>query len=437
MAIGNPWGAAAQSYGQDLDQLTKIQMGGMQQAAQMPLQLYDRFMDGYEKARQRAAAEKAEELRQAQLDRQNRIAEETMRHNQSTELFNRDRLMQQDEISQLDRSAKWIKENITDSFSGDPEMAKGLEEAARQQKIRGAVEMLKSMKVGAKPADPALQSALGEEGLMAPDQAYATPESYKPGTGYQMKKAQQEEAERKAKEGLQFEKDKLGLTLAQQKAIAEQASADRRFLGGLAAAGRNDARDAKELARQEKLRTARLQDEAALYGVDDSLDKLNRGIEELKKHPGFEAMIGKSSIAGHIPYTDAADARAKLQTIKNNLWMDAMSAMRSEKTGATGLGQITEPENRRIEGLIATIDPDKMTAEGIKDAIDGVQRWINETKVRKRTFLDIKHGGGQGQSPAPPAPSGEASARAEFNALPKNQQTPENKLRIMNKYGLK
>lgn len=81
----NPWGAAAQSYGQDLDQLGKIQMGGMQQAAQMPLQLYDRFMDGYEKARQRAVSEEIEARKQAQLERQQKLAEETLRHNMQTE----------------------------------------------------------------------------------------------------------------------------------------------------------------------------------------------------------------------------------------------------------------------------------------------------------------------------------------------------------------
>lgn len=89
MSIGNPWGAAAQSYGQDLDQLTKIQMGGMQQAAQMPLQLYDRFMDGYEKARQRAAQEKQMEMQQAQLDRQNRLADLQFQKDTENEAYRR------------------------------------------------------------------------------------------------------------------------------------------------------------------------------------------------------------------------------------------------------------------------------------------------------------------------------------------------------------
>lgn len=89
MAIGNPWGAAAQSYGQDLDQLTKIQMGGMQQAAQMPLQLYDRFMDGYEKARQRAQQERQFEMQQAQLDRQNRLADLQFQKDSENEAYRR------------------------------------------------------------------------------------------------------------------------------------------------------------------------------------------------------------------------------------------------------------------------------------------------------------------------------------------------------------
>ena len=130
MAIGNPWGAAAQSYGQDVDQLTKIQMGGMQQAAQMPLQLYDRFMDGYERARQRAAQEKAEELRQAQFERQQKLAEETLRHNQANELFARDRMAQQD-VAGARKEAMDYEANFNARVPGSKDRLTALLQAAR------------------------------------------------------------------------------------------------------------------------------------------------------------------------------------------------------------------------------------------------------------------------------------------------------------------
>lgn len=99
-----------------------------------------------------------------------------------------------------------------------------------------------------------------------------------------------------------------------------------------------------------------------------------------------------------------------------------MSAMRSEKTGATGLGQITEPENRRIEGLIATIDPDKMTTEGVKDAIDGVQRWIDETKdPRQEHSWTLSMVVGRGSRPAPTNPGGGDAERQIRRSMQSNR----------------
>ena len=87
--MDNPWASAANSYGQDLDQLGRIQQQGMMQAAQAPLQLYDRFMDGYEKARQRAMQEKQAEMQQAQLERQNRMVDLKYQQDAENEAYRR------------------------------------------------------------------------------------------------------------------------------------------------------------------------------------------------------------------------------------------------------------------------------------------------------------------------------------------------------------
>lgn len=217
----------------------------------------------------------------------------------------------------MDRSRNYINE-VDETFTGTPQEVQGISSFADANKIRGVKEYLQSRlnKGKTEPINygaPGAADALGAEGLMAPDVA-TTQDSYLPGTKFQLKKAQQEEIERRNRENETLAERRHREGLAQRELESQRNSEDRRLGYSIAAAGRNDARDAKETAKQQKLRTERLQDEAALYGVDDSLDKLNRGIEELKKHPGFEGMIGKSSITGHIPYTDAADARAKLQT---------------------------------------------------------------------------------------------------------------------------
>lgn len=83
--MNNPWGQAASQYSQDLGQLNQIQQQGYQQAAQMPLSIYDRFVQGYAQSKMQKMQEQQQMLAQQNAERQMMLAEETLRHNRTME----------------------------------------------------------------------------------------------------------------------------------------------------------------------------------------------------------------------------------------------------------------------------------------------------------------------------------------------------------------
>lgn len=390
---GNPWANAAASYGQDLDQFGQIKMQGMQQAAQAPLSLYDRFMDGYEKARARAMQEKQMEMAAANQQRQMMLAENTLRHQQETESFNRDRLSSMD---QRDATREAM-----DALSSYNARIPGLDSPVKALFERAGL---------GKPNLPTVEGGGGGEALPGPVRPGEEPLVRQPwedelsgyGPAAREKRVGQIRMERKDETDALDRAERLSETIKQKELdrasherIADQASADRRASMYSSASDRATAREERRFDREkergEKLQREKQGDEAVIYGVEDSLDKLKRGVQEIRDHPGFEAAIGKSAIMGKIPTTKAYGAANKIDVLKNQLWKEAIASLRNPKTGATGLGAITERENARIEGLVSKLDP-AMDATDFKKALAEIERFADETKSKARKMISIKYG---------------------------------------------
>lgn len=389
---GNPWVNAAASYGQDLDQFGQIKMQGMQQAAQAPLSLYDRFMDGYEKARARAMQEKQMEMAAANQQRQMMLAENTLRHQQETESFNRDRLSSMDQ-----RDATREAMDALGTYN------------ARVPGLDSPVKALFKRAGLGEPNLPTVEGGQGGEALPGPTRPGEGPlvrqqwEDELSGYGplAREKRAGQIRMERKDEtealdrtERLSVSQEEKGKDRQLRKEIADQASADRRAALSISASDRAMAREERRFDREkergEKIKQSRQGDEAVIYGVEDSLDKLKRGVKEIRDHPGFEAAIGKSAIMGKIPTTKAYGAANKIDVLKNQLWKEAIASLRNPKTGATGLGAITERENARIEGLVSKLDP-FMNPQDFKKSLAEIERFADETKAKARKMLSIKY----------------------------------------------
>jgi KaiC/GvpD/RAD55 family RecA-like ATPase len=386
---GNPWANAAGAYGQDLDQLGQIQQQGMQQQAQAPLSLYDRFMDGYEKARARAMQEQQMQMQQANQQRQMMLAESKLQHDRETESFNRDRLTTMDQ-----RDA--TKEAM-DALSSYNARVPGLDSPVKA--------LFKRAGLG-DPSLPSVEGGAGGEALPGPIRPGEEPlvrqqwedELSGYGPAAREKRTGQIRLERKDETDALDRAERLSVMSEEKqkdrdlrREIADQSAADR----AEARAERRESKAQRDFDKQkdvnDKALAGRRGDEAVIYGVEDSLEKLKRGVQEIKDHPGFEAAIGKSAVMGKIPTTKAYGAANKIDVLKNQLWKEAIGSLRNPKTGATGLGAITEKENARIEGLVAKLDP-FMDPTDFKKSLDEIVRFADETKSKARKMLEIKYG---------------------------------------------
>lgn len=427
---GNPWQAAANAYGSDLDQYNQIAMQGMNERANAPARLYQAFTQSYQAALDR-------QMQQAEMERRAQMEQARIDHMIRADEFNRERLLAQDERADKDRSAKFYQE-VDQDFTGTPEEVKSYVSLANQIGIKGATDYFNSRKVAGTPARTENMAGEypGEEGFT--QEIPATPERYMRGTQYGLKADAANESIRKNTE---LEQIKLR-QLAQAAKIAEEdrlarsgdKEADRdlrRTLAYAALGSAGDRRAAASEKEQYKRDMARREDEAALYSVDESLDRLKAGVERIKKSEGFEPAIGKSSFVRHIPFTPAADTNALINTLKSGLWMEAIGSLRGGRAGATGLGQITEPENKRIESLIETIDLGKMSAVEVKNALDRVVQWADSVKAKKQKMLEMKYGGQSEvqSSPGIPGGIGENELRRQANEAIKASPSNANAIR--------
>lgn len=156
-------------------------------------------------------------------------------------------------------------------------------------------------------------------------------------------------------------------------------------------------------AKRQKAAQAR---DSSVATMNDSI----RGIDALIASPGFASLgtfIG--DIATHIPHTDAADAKAQLDTVGNRSVLDTLSALKSlSATGASGFGALSEKEGDILRNAAANLNTSQKN-----DALKRNLLELREKLVRARdqvanqriSLPEDQVGGGASQQPAQPAPA--------------------------------
>ena len=146
----------------------------------------------------------------------------------------------------------------------------------------------------------------------------------------------------------------------------------------------------------EQIEKRQQEAKATKKSVDYAVNELKRfrdDAKDLLNHPGRAASTGASAWLGYIPATDAKDAAAKLDVIKNKSFITALGAMRAASKTGGAVGNVSNLEGQRFENAFVALDraqSDEQFASELRSLVEITDNMINEMEGAYRTeFSDI------------------------------------------------
>lgn len=140
-----------------------------------------------------------------------------------------------------------------------------------------------------------------------------------------------------------------------------------------------------------KLQGVLNQDTAQLQGSMSSFDRLEQAANETLNHPGLAGITGIRGAIPNIPGTAAADAQAKLNTLKSQVGFGVLQDMRNNSKTGGALGSVSDAEGKRLEANLASLE-NTQSEKQLKDNLKGIIKYAEEAKDRLRAAYNLKHG---------------------------------------------
>jgi hypothetical protein len=162
-----------------------------------------------------------------------------------------------------------------------------------------------------------------------------------------------------------------------------------------------------------KLQGAFNQDTAQLQSSTANMNRLASTANAILTHPGLAGITGIRGKVPDIPGTDAADARALLNTLKSQVAFDVLQDMRNNSKTGGALGNVSDAEGRRLESNLAALD----TTQGIdqfKKQLNDIITFSNDAKTRLQDAYNMKHKSG-GAAPSISPPSSQTEKIRKYN----------------------
>ena len=157
-----------------------------------------------------------------------------------------------------------------------------------------------------------------------------------------------------------------------------------------------------------KMQGAFNQDTAALSGSTNAMDRLATAANEALNHPGLGGVTGFSSLFPSIPGGDAADAQAKLNTLKSQVAFGVLQDMRNNSKTGGALGAVSDSEGKRLEANLAALE-NAQSEKQMKESLQKIIEYTEGAKERLRSSFNLRHGGKlQQQDQQTPAQTGGA-----------------------------
>ena len=155
-------------------------------------------------------------------------------------------------------------------------------------------------------------------------------------------------------------------------------NAQKPFTVNVNTAGTPGSANWERLRKAEESKTLK---EQALQGATYDLDRLGQAANDLKNHPGLGRITGVMSLLPNVPGKDAANAAAKLDTLKSQIAFNVLQSLRSMSKTGGALGQVSDQEEAMLSNNLAALDAKQGTPE-FKKALDNIIRYTQDVKAR-------------------------------------------------------
>lgn len=122
--------------------------------------------------------------------------------------------------------------------------------------------------------------------------------------------------------------------------------------------------------------------QAALGNLMANYDQLYNSAVGLTQHPGLNTGTGATYLSGYIPGTEAKGFTTDLDTLKNQIALGTMQALKAaSSTGSTGFGSLSNAEGELLKNNIANLDRSRKTGD-VVNSLNSVADYALNAKKR-------------------------------------------------------
>jgi len=133
------------------------------------------------------------------------------------------------------------------------------------------------------------------------------------------------------------------------------------------------------------------------------LKRLEIGAEALRVHKGLWGVTGVSGVVPDFPGSAAANARADLKALTDQIASAALQTMREMSKTGGALGQASDRDIDLMRNQLGALSTSKST-EALRDALLGVEGYAREAIGRMQGAYDETYNIRRAPAPRPPAP---------------------------------
>jgi len=141
---------------------------------------------------------------------------------------------------------------------------------------------------------------------------------------------------------------------------------------------------------------------AAYNDAYSGLSRLEAATRQLMNHEGLSGITGKRGALPDIPGTDAANARAKLETLKSQVGFSVLQAMRNASPTGGALGQVSDRENTMLQNNLAALNT-AQSKEEFKAQLQNLIDYVKGAQGRMKSAYDSMYSSPEQVSPSQPS----------------------------------
>ncbi|MDT3468918.1 hypothetical protein [Stenotrophomonas maltophilia] len=139
--------------------------------------------------------------------------------------------------------------------------------------------------------------------------------------------------------------------------------------------------------------------EASLRDAESNLDRLSSQARALMINPGLPRVTGALGAVPDFPGSQAANARAEVETLKSQVGFGVLQAMREASKTGGALGAVSDTENRLLQSNLAALDSSQ-SPEAFRANLQKIVDYVDGAKGRMRQAFQAQYQGQSAQQPS-------------------------------------